>query len=157
MKIDLFPIGRILAENDELKITLLPAFRRGLKGVEGYSHVQVLWWMDGCDEPQSRGKLVENRPYTRGPEEIGVFATRSPERPNPIALSAAEILRVDEEAGTITLAWLDALPGSPVLDLKPYTPSVDRVERPRTPQWCAHWPQSCEVSGDFDWSAEFNF
>ena len=157
MKIDLFPIGRILEENDELKITLLPAFRRGLKGLEGYSHVQVLWWMDGCDEPQARGKLVENRPYTRGPEEIGVFATRSPERPNPIALSAAEILRVNEEAGTITLAWLAALPGSPVLDLKPYTPSVARVERPRTPRWCAHWPQSCEVSGDFDWSAEFNF
>jgi hypothetical protein len=44
-----------------------------------------------------------------------------------------------------------------VLDLKPYTPSIDRVESPSVPEWCDHWPKSYEESGGFDWEAEFNF
>ena len=86
-----------------------------------------------------------------------MFATRSPERPNPIALSTAEVISVDERAVVIELTWLDALPGSAVLDVKPYIPGVDRVERALTPAWCAHWPQSLEASGGFDWDAEFAF
>ena len=90
-------------------------------------------------------------------EALGVFATCSPERPNPIALSTAEVISVDERAGVIELTWLDALPGSAVLDVKPYIPGVDRVERALTPAWCAHWQQSLEASGGFDWDAEFAF
>ena len=43
-----------------------------------------------------------------------------------------------------------------ILDLKPYTPSVDRVEKPSIPEWSSHWPLCCEESGDFDWENEFN-
>jgi len=46
---------------------------------------------------------------------------------------------------------------SPVLDIKPYTPSLDRVEAPGVPKWCSHWPKSLEQSEDFDWENEFNF
>ena len=88
---------------------------------------------------------------------MGIFATRSPQRPNPIALSVAEILYIDHEAGVIYIAYADARQGSPVLDLKPYTPSLDRVEHPQVPDWCGHWPRSLEESGDFDWENEFNF
>jgi tRNA-Thr(GGU) m(6)t(6)A37 methyltransferase TsaA len=155
--IALHPIGKIEPDGNGAKIVLAPEYAKGLEGLRGYGHVQVLWWMDRCDNPAARSILVERKPYVHGPEELGVFALRSPERPNPVALSTAEIVSVDAEAGTLSLAWLDAFPGSAVLDLKPYTPSLDRVERPVTPDWCRHWPKSCEESGAFDWAAEFNF
>lgn len=47
--------------------------------------------------------------------------------------------------------------GSSILDIKPYTPSVDRVEKPNVPKWCSHWPMSYEESGDFNWEDEFLF
>ena len=100
---------------------------------------------------------THHKPYVNGPDEMGVFATRSPERPNPIALSCAYVTYINEQAGEIGLAYIDANDGSPVLDVKPYTPSLDRVEAPTVPQWCAHWPDNVETSGDFDWEDEFNF
>jgi len=59
---------------------------------------------------------------------FGLFATRSPKRPNPIGLSVMRITHVDVETGVITLAGCDAFDGTPVLDIKPYLPSVDMVE-----------------------------
>lgn len=155
--ITLNPIGKIASGDSGPLIILAPPFRAGLKGLSAYSHVQVLWWMDKCDNPRDRGTLVETKPYRKGPDEIGVFALRSPERPNPVAVSNAAIAYVDDVAGTVGLYWIDAFPGSAVLDLKPYTPGIDRVERPLVPAWCDHWPKSVEESADFDWAAEFNF
>lgn len=156
-EVNVIPIGTIQNENNEAAILLDPACREGLKGLSGYSHVQVIWWMDRCDNCAGRENLVETKPYVKGPEKLGVFATRSPARPNPIAVSTADIAYVDEGTGTVGLYYIDAFPGSPVLDLKPYTPSIDRVEHASTPEWCCHWPESYEQSGDFDWAAEFNF
>jgi len=59
--------------------------------------------------------------------------------------------------GVIGLAYIDADDQSPVLDIKPYTPSLDRAETPRVPEWCGHWPKNVESSSDFDWESEFNF
>lgn len=156
-EVKIIPIGTIQNENNETAILLAPACRAGLKGLSGYSHVQVIRWMDRCDNRADRKNLVEKKPYVKGPEELGVFATRSPARPNPIAVSTADIAYVDEDPGRIGLYYIDAFPGSPMLDLKPYIPSIDRVERATTPEWCRHWPESYEQSGDFDWAAEFNF
>ena len=156
-KMKVYPIGKIENENSEMRVVLDPKFRKGLKGLQGYSHVQVLWWFDKCDTPEDRSTLVEEKPYRNGPAQMGVFALRSPERPNPIAVSHAGIAYVDEEAGTIGLRYIDAFSGSPVLDLKPYTPSIDRIEHPSTPTWCGHWPKSYEESSSFDWGSEFNF
>ena len=156
-EIKLNSIGKVVNENGEFKIVLEPAYRAGLKGLESYSHVQVIWWMDGCDNPKDRATLIEQKPYTKGPDELGVFALRSPERPNPIAVSNVAIAYIHEESGTIGLYYIDAFPGSAVIDLKPYTPSIDRVEHATTPAWCSHWPKSYEESADFDWQAEFNF
>ena len=150
-------IGKVENTGGATRIVLAAGCRAGLKGLEGFGHVLVLWWMDGCDNDADRNTLVERKPYRKGPDEIGVFALRSPERPNPIAVSTAAIVRVDESAGVVAVGHLDAFPGSAVLDLKPYTPSIDRVERPLTPAWCRHWPRSVEESGAFDWAAEFNF
>ncbi len=156
-EIKVFPIGKIINNNSEVKMILDTKYAAGLIGLKDYSHVQILWWLDGCDNEKDRTTLVEKKPYKKGPDEIGVFALRSPERPNPIAVSNASITFVDEQSGTIGLTYVDANDGSAVLDIKPYTPSVDRIENTITPKWCSHWPKSVEESGSFNWSDEFNF
>ena len=155
--IKVFSIGKIVNEEENVKVVIKQRYAEGLKGLEGYSHVQILWWMDGCDNASDRGTLVEEKPYRNGPDEIGVFALRSPERPNPIAVSNVNIAYVDVESGTVGLYYIDAFDGSKVIDIKPYTPSIDRIEHPVTPDWCTHWPKSYEESSDFDWESEFNF
>ena len=157
MNIEVHPIGTIEADERGMRIAVGEAYRAGLKGLGDYSHVQVLWWADACASDAGRAVLVEQKPYVNGPDELGVFATRSPQRPNPLAISSVDIAYVDEEAGAIGLCYIDAFPGTSVLDLKPYTPSIDRVERPSVPAWCAHWPRSYEESCDFNWEVEFNF
>ena len=72
-------------------------------------------------------------------------------------LSNVDIAYVDEEKGIIGLYYIDAFDGTDVIDLKPYTPSIDRVMNVKTPNWCKHWPKSYEESSCFDWDSEFNF
>jgi tRNA (Thr-GGU) A37 N-methylase len=81
---------------------------------------------------------------------MGVFATRSPERPNPIALTTTEVMSIDFEEGIIKVTFFDANDNTPILDIKPYTPSFDRVETPDVPVWCSEWPKSTEESGNFN-------
>ncbi len=150
-------IGKIEKLDGESVIVLDKKYAKGLKGLQEFGYVQVLWWMHECDNERDRSMLVEEKPYVAGPEELGVFAIRSPERPNPVAVSNAGITYVDEENGVVGLTYIDAKGGSPVIDLKPYMPSIDRVKQPVVPDWCSHWPQSVEESGTFDWEAEFNF
>lgn len=150
-------IGTMEMDKDGMYVKLLPEYIPALKSLEGFGHADILWWFDGCDDEENRSVLETESPYKQGPDTMGIFATRSPQRPNPIALSVAQILYIDHEAGVIYIAYADARQGSPVLDLKPYTPSLDRVEHPQVPDWCGHWPRSLEESGDFDWENEFNF
>lgn len=150
-------IGTVCCGEDGFSIKVKSEYRAALTGLDGFEYIQVLWWFDGCDNAESRSKLTESKPYVKGPDVLGAFATRSPERPNPIAVTPAYVTFIDYENGVVSLAWIDANDGTPVLDIKPYTPSVDRVEKPAVPDWCAHWPQNVETSGDFDWEKEFNF
>lgn len=156
-KVTLNPIRKMVTNQDEIHIALNKSYLPALEGLEGFGHIQVLWWFSGCDNEVSRAKLSEKNPYTHGPAVLGTFATRSPERPNPLALSCAQVTYIDQENGVIGLAYIDADDDSPVLDIKPYSPSFDCVEGPSVPKWCKHWPNSCEESGDFDWENEFNF
>lgn len=152
-----YPIGQIKIGEGSTSIKLAEKYFSALKGLEGFSHINVLCWFDGSDTDEARNILEVPAPYKKAPDIMGIFATRSPVRPNPIALSAVQILDIDQEKGIIHIAYIDAEDGTPVLDLKPYTPSLDRVEKPAVPQWCSHWPKSCEDSGNFNWANEFNF
>lgn len=156
-KMTLKPIGEIVNDQYDFYIALDKSYLPALEGLESYSHIQVLWWFDGSDNDLSRAKLTEQKPYTHGPAVLGNFASRSPEHPNPLALSCAQVTYINKENAVIGLAYIDADSNSPVLDIKPYIPSLDRVEDPSVPKWCEHWPKSCEESGDFDWESEFNF
>ena len=149
-------IGVIHVTQQGSWIEIHPPYREALEGLEGFSHVQVLWWFSGCDDARSRAVRLLERPYVNGPGHLGVFATRAPTRPNPLALTCAYVTDVDAQCGRIGLAWIDADDQSPVLDLKPYTPSLDRVQSPAVPCWCSRWPESVEQSGSFDWEAEFS-
>jgi len=149
------PVGAIRAQDGQFAVQVDAAFRPALKGLEGFSYVQVLWWSHWLDQPEMRRVLMCEQPYVKGPAELGIFATRSPLRPNPICLSAAPVMRVDVEEGLIVLGYIDAEDGTPVLDIKPYTPSSDRVRAVSVPDWCAHWPAWFEDSGEFDWAGEF--
>lgn len=151
------PIGKIKSYDGRMFVDIDKEYIPALKGLNGFSHLIVLWWFDKCDAEESRSISQVKEPYKNGPAIIGTFATRSPERPNPIAISTVEIIRVDDTTGSIRIAYIDANDGSPVIDLKPYTPSLDRVEMPGVPEWCCHWPGSLEESGKFDWENEFNF
>ena len=74
-----------------------------------------------------------------------------------LLLTASEIINIDFTNGMIRVVFIDADNNTPVLDIKPYTPSFDRVETPGVPAWCSEWPKSTEVSGCFDWGQVFNF
>jgi len=151
------PIGKVRADDSGMHIELEKEFIPALTNINGFGYINVLWWFSRSDNSASRAKLKEQSPYKDSPDMLGTFATRSPERPNPIALTCVCITSLDCENGIIGVAFIDAEDGTPVLDIKPYTPSFDRVENPIVPQWCENWPQSVEISGDFDWSAVFNF
>lgn len=150
-------IGTIVELNGEKAIKLDKKYIPALIGLEGFGHIQVVWWFDGCDNEKSRNILTNQRPYKNGPDILGTFATRSPARPNPIALTASYVTHMDKENGIIYLAFIDANNGSPVLDIKPYTPSLDKIRDTVVPEWCSDWPSCNEESGDFDWSSVFNF
>jgi tRNA-Thr(GGU) m(6)t(6)A37 methyltransferase TsaA len=153
----LHPVGSVHAGEDGFLLKLDEPFKPCLKGLAGFGYIQVLCWFDKTDTEEARNFYAATRPYKAGPEEMGVFATRGPIRPNPIALCTMQVLLVNEAAGEIRVAWTDMMDGTPILDIKPYTPSLDRVEYPNVPAWCDAWPKNVETSGDFDWSDVFNF
>ncbi len=103
-------------------------YRDGLLGLEGISHVILLYWMH-----RGRRDLIVQHPH-HAPRPKGVFALRSPVRPNPIALAVVKVLGIDRTAGTITIDAIDCLDGTPLLDVKPYYASTDAVPDAVVPQ-----------------------
>jgi len=97
----------------ESRIVIEERFLPGLREIEKCSHIFVLYWLDRAD----RSLLEATPPGTTGSK--GVFATRSPHRPNPIGLGIANLVKV--EGKTLTVRGLDAFDGTPVLDIKPYS------------------------------------
>jgi tRNA-Thr(GGU) m(6)t(6)A37 methyltransferase TsaA len=156
-KYEISPVGVIRGERGIFRITLGNGLSPALKGLEGFSHIAVIWWAHKLDSPQMRTILSAGKPYICGPDEIGVFATRSPLRPNPLCVSVCPVKAIDISKGIIDLYYADADDGTPVIDIKPYQPSADRIRDVSVPAWCAHWPKYLEDSAEFDWQKEFNF
>ncbi len=151
------PIGKISVNEDGIFIKLNAEYIPALQALDGFSHLNVIWWFSDFDTEETRNILETQQPYKKAPAIMGIFATRSPIRPNPLALTAVQVINIDYESGIIKIAYIDANDNTPVLDIKPYTPSLDRVELPSVPEWCCHWPASLEEAGSFDWGNEFNF
>ena len=150
-------IGKVNINEKGMFIELEQEYIPALKALDGFGHLNVIWWFSDYDSLDMRKILEAPKPYKKGPDVLGIFATRAPVRPNPVALSTARVISINYEKGIIQVAYIDANDGTPVLDIKPYTPSLDRVETPGVPAWCKHWPVSIEQSESFNWENEFNF
>ena len=111
------PKGLGAQHDAEGVIEVLREFEPGLKDIEGFSHLFVLWEFDRVD-----GFNLISHPPTDEGYEHGVFATRSPRRPNPIGLTVVELL--GREGARLRVRGVDMLDGTPVLDIKPYLSSV---------------------------------
>ena len=111
------PKGLGARHDAEGRLEVLPEFQEGLTDIDGFSHLYVLWEFDRVDGFD----LIAKPPADAG-RPHGVFATRSPRRPNPIGLTVVELVRRD--GPTVFVRGVDMLDGTPILDLKPYLSSV---------------------------------
>ncbi|MBI4300937.1 MAG: tRNA (N6-threonylcarbamoyladenosine(37)-N6)-methyltransferase TrmO [Chloroflexi bacterium] len=114
------------------RIVLRDSLVEQLDGIEGYSHILVLFWIHKVS-PERR---ATTKLHPRGREDLpllGVFATRTQYRPNPIGATVVPLL--ERRGTTLTVLGLDAIDGTPVLDLKPYLPYHDSVPDARMPDW----------------------
>lgn len=118
------PIQASMARGTLGTIEVVPTFADGLKDLDGFDRIWLLYWFDRAAAP----KLIVT-PYLDD-QPHGVFATRAPARPNPIGMSAVRLLRM--EGGTLHVADVDILDGTPLLDIKPYVPRFDHLSAERT-------------------------
>ncbi len=108
--------------SDEIcKIEVFPEFLPGLKDIEKFTHLVILYWMHLAD----RRKLTAIPPHNS--RDYGVFATRSPNRPNPIAMNVVQLLNV--RSNWLEVRGMDALNGSILLDIKPYSAGLDSISQ----------------------------
>lgn len=110
------PKGLCAKHDADGVLKILPEFEPGLADIEGFSHIFVLWEFDRSDGFDLFGiPPIDNQPH-------GVFATRSPRRPNPIGLTVVELLRRD--GANLHVRGVDMLNDTPILDLKPYLSGI---------------------------------
>lgn len=117
------PRGLGAKHKEEGVLEILPEFEPGLKDIEGFSHLYVLWVFD-----RSEGFELVGQPPCETPPH-GVFATRSPRRPNPIAISVVQLLRRD--GSRLHVLGVDMANGTAILDIKPYLSSIPEPELKR--------------------------
>ncbi|HET91071.1 MAG TPA: S-adenosylmethionine-dependent methyltransferase [Chloroflexi bacterium] len=113
---EIYPIGHVRTDDGRTYLDILQPYIPALKELNHLSHVQVLWWFSRYDDDMYRQVTQsEHAPYDA--PVLGVFACRSPVRPNPIGLTTAQILNVDHETGRVEIVNIDAFDGTPILDL----------------------------------------
>ena len=120
----------------ESQIRLEPQYAGGLQGLDGFSHILVVFLLHQALGFDPAKQLLRRPRGMESMQEVGVFAQRTKYRPNPIGITAVELRSVKD--GVLTVRGLDALDGTPVLDVKPYIPEFDRVAEAKTPGWVRH-------------------
>jgi len=142
-EINLKPIGTVHSEIKEREkghtalatatIEIDSSLAEGLDNLDEFSHIIVIYWIHKTHRPAPMKVYPHHHAH---PHQVGVFASRSPDRPNPIGKSTVRLLK--REGNVLSVDGLDALDGSPVLDIKPYIPGLDSVENARAPLWTKH-------------------
>ncbi|HXG41828.1 MAG TPA: tRNA (N6-threonylcarbamoyladenosine(37)-N6)-methyltransferase TrmO [Dehalococcoidia bacterium] len=129
-------VSRPMAEGWEAvesRIVLRPELAPALLGLDRYSHIFVLFWLHLIPE-ELRGSRLQLHPRDRDDVPLqGLFATRSQLRPNPLGLTVVRLLSVRHNV--LRVVGLDAVDGTPVLDLKPYIPYYDAAPNATLPEW----------------------
>jgi tRNA-Thr(GGU) m(6)t(6)A37 methyltransferase TsaA len=142
MTITIEPIGEVKCRVKEpmrqgwgdvvSELVLKPEFAEAIEGLEQFSYIIVLFWMHKaypCSSPW--GKI-----HPRGRQDlplVGLFATRSPIRPNPIGIATVKLL--EYRGNILKVTGLDAIDGTPILDIKPYLPECDSLATAKFPDW----------------------
>jgi tRNA-Thr(GGU) m(6)t(6)A37 methyltransferase TsaA len=122
---------RVTWEEIDSRVVIDKKWVEGLEGLAEFSHIVVLFWLDRPRETQIPLKV-----HPEAKEEmplVGLFATRTPHRPNPIGMTTVQLLRV--EGDTLQVRGLDAFDGTPVLDIKPYLVRGDLKPEAAVPGW----------------------
>ncbi|UCF90163.1 MAG: tRNA (N6-threonylcarbamoyladenosine(37)-N6)-methyltransferase TrmO [Desulfobacterales bacterium] len=129
----IFPIGVVRKKEDVVWLEIFAQYSDALLGLDGFSHIKVLYWLHGNDTPVKRGVLQVHPRNDKANPLTGVFATHSPLRPNPLGLTRCRILAVD--GNRIKIEEIDAFDGSPVIDIKCFIPSPLSEAEIRLPDW----------------------
>ena len=129
------PIGYIEKDDTGIYLVIMSEFWDATTHVNLFSHLIVLWWIHERDTPEDRQTLVSNPPRKKGAEPSGAFSCRSPSRPNPVGHTIVKLIAVDPENSRLRVDHMDANHGSPIIDIKPYLPSSDRVDGAMVAPW----------------------
>ena len=152
-KIEIRAIGVVRADDEKgyYALEIAEPYREGLVGLSEFGKMHVLWWAHGIDERgdgPTRSTLVCELPYAKG-TKVGVFACRAEYRPNPVDMTICGIMAIREKEGLVVLDYIDAIDGTPVVDLKPYIPVCDRARDSKVPAWFRSRPEWIEDSAAF--------
>jgi tRNA-Thr(GGU) m(6)t(6)A37 methyltransferase TsaA len=127
-------IGKVVnIEGETAVLQVYPQYCDGLKDIGSYSHLIILYWAHHRDNEDERQTLLVYPKRHGRKVETGVFACRSPSRPNPICLCIVELLEIED--CSLKVRRLDAELGSPIVDIKPYHPHSDSIPDARFPEW----------------------
>jgi tRNA-Thr(GGU) m(6)t(6)A37 methyltransferase TsaA len=134
------PIGTVRSETKQrgrrdnkdtvAEIVIDPEFTEGLDNLDEFSHAVVIFYFHETRKP---APLKVHPKYRSEPEPVGVFASRSPDRPNPLGKTNVRLL--ERRGNILKVQGLDAIDGTPVIDIKPYIPGVDTVADAKVPKW----------------------
>ena len=140
MEITLKPIGAVrspLKERERrdasktvAEIIIDPALSGGLDNIDEFSHVTIIYFMHESHRP---APLKVHPKIRKDPAPVGVFASRSPDRPNALGKTTVKLL--ERRGNVLKVEGLDAIDGTPVLDIKPYIPGMDSVPDAKVPLW----------------------
>lgn len=129
----IYPIGFVHKKDGQTFLVIEKRYQPGLLGLEEWSHIHVLWWFDRNDRPERRAILQVHPRGDKNNPLTGVFACRAPVRPNLIGLTVCRILAVRDNV--IEIEEIDAFDGTPIIDIKPFTPGPDCPKDVRVPSW----------------------
>ena len=107
-------------------------------------YIKVLWWFDRFDDKKFRHTLLCNPPYETT-NKIGIFASRSPVRINPIAVTVARVKRVDREKNRIYISEIEGYNHTPLLGILDYDSNLDKIESVEVPEWAKDWPKCMDM------------
>ena len=133
-------IGVVEEDGELSKVRIFPEFCLGLQRLNDFSHIIILYWFHLRDNETERRTLRVVPRRHPGAPQVGVFASRSPSRPNPVGLCVTELVKIEECA--LTVKGLDALQNSPIIDIKPYIPRADSISKARVPEWTSGGPRT---------------
>lgn len=138
-------IGYIHNDNNNKYITINENYISALKGLEDFSHAQVMWVFNKyCDEKHR--KILQFTPPFKS-QKLGIFSSLAPFRPNPIAISNIEIKNIDFINGVIEISKIDAYDKTPVIDIKPYIPYYNRIKKVKVANWAENWSEYMPKEG----------